>query len=264
MEFNGPEVLRVRPAKKAGYFGLGFYPRAVVVLGCQLTQTGAYATGLNKEEEVHYEKLLELKPGDLAPHSKWWTNVFNVEYPIRLTGNKTTVIPLDNPLNQIKYKVLLKHDKIANSELEINSRPDILFYIDDPEVKAKEELKVINFKVEGSKFILNLTPEKKKTSLRLFGKTGVDNITEDMATTQLFAEMERNPKEFFDVMTDPKLEAKAWIEELIEKGMIKRIGSTYKHNDEIIAGGIEECIDYLNKHDDVKLSLKSKAAKIKK
>jgi hypothetical protein len=112
MEFQGPKVVKVRVAGKAGYFGLKHYPKSTTVLSCQLGKTG--------------------------------------------------------------YKLITK-----------------------------------------------LTPEEKKGALRLLGtikESGVtvDDMTEDMASNQLFIALEKDPKNFFDIMTDKELKTKAWIYELVE------------------------------------------------
>lgn len=247
-----PKVVKIKHAEKAGYFGIAAYPKAVATLSCQLSHKGGYNTGLTKEDEAHYEKILELKAGELNKHSKWWGEVFNVKYAIRLSRNKATELFLDDPISQLKYKVLLAHSRVANSETE-KLKPGVWFYIDDPETKAKKENESISMAFEGMTLIRDMTPEQKKSALRLFGKTGVNNISESMSSNQLFAEMQRDPKHFLSVMTDKNLEAKAWIKELEEWAILKRKGSTYLYGDDAIAANTEECIKYFEEHQDVKL-----------
>lgn len=255
------KTIRIRKAGKVGFSGLRSYPYSVTTLGCQIGKSG-FKTGLTKVEEEHYEKLLDLKPGTLSKHSPWWGEVFNVKYAIRLKNTKTNDLIIDNPINELKYKCLLEHSRIANSEVE-QYKPGVLFYIDDPEAKAKEELKVINFRFEGMKLIMNMSGEDKKAALRLFDKIGVDGISEDMASNQLYIEMERDPKRFYDIMTDEELKTKAWIYELVEKSLIKRKGLYFIHNDETIANNINECVEYFKnpKHQTVKLALETKLRK---
>lgn len=261
MSFQGPKVVKVRRVPKAGYFGISAYPKSTTVLSCQLSKNG-FKTGLTKEEEAYYETQLNLKPNELSRHSKWWGEVFNTEHTIRLNNNKANEIILDSPINQLRYKVLLEHSKIANSELE-KHRPDVLFYIDDAEAKAKAEIQTINFKYEGMKLIMKLTTSEKQGALRLFDKKGVDELSEDMASSQLFMELEKDPKRFFDTMTDEELKSKAWIYELVEKGHLRRRGTAFIHGDETIAGDLQECVEYFQnpKNQTIKLTLTTKLNK---
>ncbi len=264
VKFSGPQLVKIKRVAKAGYFGIASYAKSVTVLSCQLSKSG-FRTGLTPEEETYYEQQLNLKPGELGRHSKWWGETFNTNTPIRLKNTKTNELILDNPLAQIKYKVMLEHDKIAKSEIEKNL-PGKVFFIDDEEAKSKAELAVTNFKYEGMKLVFKMTPEQKKSALRLFGKKGLDTITEDMSSAQLMQEMEKDPKQFFDIMTDKEIETKGFIHELLEKSLIKRKGNTYTHGEDIIANSTEEAVTFFNdmKNQTVKQSLQSRLAKLKK
>ena len=125
--FEGPESIKVKRIPKAGYFGIGSYAKSVTTLGCEISSKGYYKTGLTPELEKHYEGELNLKPGELNKHSKWWGDVFNTTYSPRLFNTKVTEIQLDNPINQIKYYVMNASSKIANSEIEsIASAHDVV------------------------------------------------------------------------------------------------------------------------------------------
>lgn len=265
MEFNGPEVVRIKPNPRIGYFGVASYPKSTFVVSCQLNRKGSHNTGLNSSEEKYYEEKLGLKPGELSKDSKWWGEVFNTEFPIRLSRVKSTELTLDSLINQIKYKVILAHSDIANSEIE-KSKPGILFFIDDQEAKAKAEMEIINFELEGMKLILGLTTDETKGSLRLFGKPGSDLMSATNAQAQLMQEMKKNPKTFFDIMTDKDLKMKIFIYELVEKKIINRRSNYFIHGDDTIAHSMEECVNYFNdvKNQTVKLTLETRLKKAKK
>lgn len=264
MKFEGPSKVVIKRVPRSGYFGIASYAKSVTTLGCELSKNG-FKTGLTADEEAYYEKALDLKPGELAKHSKWWGDVFNTTYAIRLQNTKQNELFLDNPISQLKYKVLLSNSKVANSEIEKND-PNAIFYIDNQEAKAKKELETINFKFEGMKLILKLSPEEKKGALRLFGKKGLEDISEDMSSAQLAQEMEKDPKLFFDIMTDKSLSTKAMIFEMIEKGILKRKGNYYIHGEDTIANSTDEVVEYFNdvKNQSVVLALKSRLKKASK
>lgn len=265
MEFNGPEVVKIKRCAKPGYFGISAYPKSVTVLSCQINSKGGYNTGLTPEEERFYENELNLKPQELNKNSKAFWEKFNDENSIRLFNNKTTEIVLDNPINQIKYKILLAHSDVANSEIEKN-KPGVTFYIHDEEARAKVELQTLNFELEGMKLILGLTPEEVKGSLRLFGKNGTDLMSADSAQLQLMQEMKKDPKNFFNVITDKELRTKIFIYELLERKLLTRKANSIKYGDDTIASSINECVEYFNdiKNQTERLTLESKLKKLKK
>jgi len=263
-KFEGPESIEIKRNPKVGYFGLVSYPKSTTTLSCQIGKRG-YNTGLNPEEETYYEKKLDLKPGELSKNSKWWGEVFNVDHAIRLFNTKTTQLFLDDPISQLRYKVLLAHTDVANSELE-RTKPGIVFYIDDKEAKAKEELKAINFELEGMKLILSLTPDEVRGTLRLFGKPSTDLMSTDVCQAQLMQEMKKNPKMFFDIITDKELKNKIFIYELLEKKVLTRKGNSIKYGDDTIANSINEASEWINdiKNQSTVLALQTKLKKTKK
>lgn len=265
MKFEGPEMVKIKSAAKAGYFGISSYAKSVTTLGCEMSLKGSWKTGLTPEEEEYYEKELKLEKGTLSKHSPWWSEIFNDKYAIRLHNTKTTELMLDNPLNQIKYKVLLASSKIANSEIE-KKKPNVLFYIDDAEAKAKSEIESFNYEFEGMGTIHKMSPEEKRGTLRLFGKTGVDSTSETMLNAALVAELKKDPKAFVETINDKDLAIKAFIKDLIEKRLITRKGNYYMHGDDTIANSTEECVEYFKdiKNQSVKLSLQSRLNKLKK
>lgn len=265
MTFEGPEMVKIKSASKAGYFGISSYAKSVTTLGCEMSLKGSWKTGLTPDEETYYEQELKLEKGSLNKHSPWWSEVFNTIHSIRLHNTKTTELQLDNPLNQIKYKVLLASSKIANSEIE-KKKPNIIFYIDDAEAKAKSEIELFNYEFEGMGAIHKMSPEQKRSTLRLFGRKGLDTISEMMLNASLVLELKKDPKAFVEIISDKNLSTKAFIEELLEKKLLSRKGNYYIHGDDTIANSTEECVEYFNdiKNQSVKLTLTSRLNKLKK
>jgi hypothetical protein len=267
MEVEQPKVIKIKRNPKSGYFGLYAYPKSTYVITCQLNSKGHYNTGLTENEERYYEEKLGLKAGELSKHSNWWNEVFNSspQYTIRLNSTKTTELFLDNVTNELKYKVILAHSDVANSELERN-KPNVIFFIDDEEAKAKAGLQSLNFELEGMKKILSLTPEEVKGTLKMFNKFSTELMTTDVAQLQLMEEMKKNPKQFFDIITDKELKTKIFIYELLEKKLLTRKGNSIKYGDDTIASSINEGVEYFNdiKNQTERLTLETKLKKLKK
>lgn len=262
--FEGPKEIIIKRVQRPGYFGLTSYPKSGTTLVAQITKYG-FNTGLTKEEESYYESELGLKPGELGKHSKWWDNIFNVEHAIKCFNTKPTTLVLDNPLNQIKYKVALASTRIANSELE-KSNPDAEFYIVDEEAKARKESEIFDYEMECMELIIKLSPDEKRKALRLFGKKGVDTLSESVVKSELHKESKKDPKLFIDTLNDKRLKTRMFLEELIDYRIINRKGNYFMNGDDVIANSTDECIAYFEdmKNQSVKLALENKLKKVKK
>lgn len=247
------KTVKIRKINRPGFFGIGSYPGKTTLTYCAQLSKGGYKTGLTKEEETHYEKLLDLKPGELGKHSKWWGEVFNVYHAPRLNANKVTEIILDNPINELKHKVLLANDKIANSEYE--KTPYSEFYIDNEEKRAAAEVEAFNYEFEGMALILKMTPEEKRDALRLFGKSGLEDSKEVLLNAELGRQLKKDPKNFVNILSDKHIKTRAFIMELVEKGIIKRKVNSYIYESDVIAGSTEECIAYFNDPNNQKLKI---------
>ncbi len=264
LEFTGPSEVVIKRVPRAGYFGLTAYPKSTTTLGCELSKNG-YKTGLSAEQEEYYEKALGLKKGELSRHSKWWGEVFNIDYAIRLNNTKETRLILDDKVNQLKYYALNASSKVANSEID-KKEPWVDFYIVDEEAKAKAESQVFDYEWEAMELILKLSPEEKRSSLRLFGKRGVDSLSEAMLKSELTKELKKDPKAFCEILKDKQLKTRMLIEELIEYRVIVRNGNYYKNGDDTIASSTDEAIEYFEdlKNQSVVLALTTRLKKSKK
>lgn len=264
MEFTGPKEVIIKRVPRAGYFGLTAYPKSTTTLGCELSKNG-FKTGLTAELELYYEDRLGLKKGELSKHSKWWGDVFNVQYNPRLNNTKETRLILEDDINQLRYYVLTASSKVANSEIA-KKEPFVDFYIVDEEAKAKAESEVFDYEWEAMELILKLSPDEKRASLRLFGKKGVDDLSEMMLKSELTKELKKDPKAFCEVLKDKQLKTRMFVEELIEYRVLIRSGNYYKNGDDTIASSTEEVLQYFEdlKNQSVVLAMGNRLKKAKK
>lgn len=262
--FKGPKEIKIKRIPRAGYFGITAYPKSITSLGAEISKRG-HNTGLTAEEEEYFEEKLKLPKGTLTPHSDWWDNVFNIEHKISLFNTKATTLILDNPLSQLKYKVLTASSKIAKSEIEKNN-PLADFYIEDIEAKAKKENEIFDYKLEAYEALMKLSPDEKRAALRLFGKTGVDTLSESVVKATLAKEIEKDPKLFVDLLTDKKLKTKLLVEELLDYKIITRRGNFFINGDDTIAGSTDECVEFFDdmKNQSTVLALTTRLKKAKK
>lgn len=252
----------IKRIPRAGFFGLGAYDKSTESFGCeQSIKDGRYKTGLTPEEAKEFEKKLGLKEGELAPYSSWWGE--NIEFRFEKTKANTMII--DSPMNELRYKCLIASSKVAKSELEKHKNPNAIFYIVDEEAKAEIETANADIKFEAMEILMRLNPEERRSSLRLFGKKGVDSLSEIVVKNELVKQIDKNPKDFVHILSDKRLKVRMIAEELVDYGIIVKHGHYYKNGDDTIGASTEELIDYLEdlKNQSVFLAMKNRLKKKK-
>jgi hypothetical protein len=255
--------LIVKSIVKAKFSGLSGYDKSVIVLSPELSiKDGTYKTGLKDGEQQEFEKKLGLKEGELAPFSPWWGE--NIE--IRLENTKATRFILDgSPMSELKYRILLNSSKVAHSELDKHKNPHALFYIVDEEAKAKAEVEQSDYEFEAFEILMKLSPDEKRASLRLFGKKGVDSLSETVIRNELSKQIKKNPEEFTKILKDKKLKTRLLIEEFLDYGIVQKVGHYFKNGDDTIASSTDELIEYFDdiKNQSVKMAMTSRLTRKK-
>lgn len=257
-------LIRMIP-KQAGFYynkGMLAYDKSTTTFGVELGNDGRYKTGLTAKEQADFEEALGLKKGDLAPSKEWWGE--NIEF--RFENNKPNRFIIDSPMSQLRYKVLLNSSKIAKSEVEIKKNPNAIFFIVDNEAKAKMETEAADYKFDALEIMMKLPAEEKRASLRLFGKRGVDNMSELVVKAELLKQIDKDAKGFSTLMRDKKLKNRLLIEEFLDYGIITRNGHYFRNGDDTIASSTEELVEYIEdlKNQSVVLAMKNRLSKKKK
>lgn len=250
--------IKIKPVTKSKFSGISFHSKtSTVINGAQLDKSGLYKTGLTQEEEKFYEEQLNLPKGNLNKRNeKFWGTL-----DIRLFNDKPTYFTIASPLDELKYKVILEHNFIANNELELVKNPMAQFYIEDIEAKAKLQEKGIKRKFEAMKILMDLTIEEKRGFLKLYGVRGVDNVSETVVNANLYGEVEKDPDRFIDYAQDPDLKIKIMIENLLEQGMLKKKGAYYTYENETIGSSLDAAVEFFKdpKNQSVKIVMEQEA-----
>jgi len=251
----------VRPVVRTKFSGVSSYARTqTIIQGAQLDKTGLYKTGLTSEEQEHFEVELGLRKGELNKRSPFWGDL-----EIRLNNDKITIFTIVSPLDELKYKVMLAHSKIANSEVEVGKSADCQFFIYDPEAAAQIESAKIDYELEAIEAFSSMSLEQRKNLLRVYGKRGVEDMSETMVRAELYKKMKENAKEFIEYSSKKETQVKGMIEALIEKGVIKKKGTYFYNGEDLLGSSTDEVVGYLSdiKNQAVKLALESKLKKKK-
>ena len=247
------------------FSGIGAYDRSQMTFGCELSgKDGRHKTGLTTEEQKRFEEELNLPKGTLSASAEntWWGD--NISFTF--DKNKPNRFIIDSPMSELKYKILLASSKVAKSELDKHKNPNAIFYIVDNELKAQVESAQADEKFEAMELLLKLNTQERRAALRLFGKKGVDTLSEVVVKAELLKQIEKDPKEFSSILSDKRLKVRMIAEELVDYGIIGKHGVYYRNGDDTIASSTDEVIDYLEdlKNQSVLLAMKSRLDKIKK
>lgn len=253
----------IKPVVKAKFAGISAHSNTKTALeGAQLGK-GGYKTGLTREEEAHYEQALNKPKGFFSKdNTEFWSSVLNLSLP----NDKAYYFVIDSLMDEIKYKVILQHSAIANNELELAKNPQALFYIEDKEAKAKIEEVAIDFLIEAQEAFMELTTDEKKGYLRLYGKKGVQELSDRIIKTELFKEVNKDPKKFLDLTRDTDVKLRISIEEMLESGVLTKRGSYYNFENEVIGNSVDAVVSFFKdlKNQSLKIAAENATNKIKK
>ncbi len=232
----------IKPATRIKFSGVSSYTNTrTVIEGAQLGKGGNYITGLTKEEEKYYEKELGLKEGELnRNNSAFWGHILDLALPM----DKAYTITISSPMDELKLKVLQNHGRIASNELELAKNPRAEFFIEDKEAKAKIEELSIDLQFSAVESFNELTIDEKKGYLKLYGKTGTDALSDRIIKTELYKEIIKDPKKFLEFTKNPDITLRIQIQDMLEKGTLKRKGHYYNFEDEVIGTSIDSVVAF--------------------
>lgn len=244
----------IKPVVKAKFSGLSSYSGAKMMIeGAQMDKTG-YKTGLTREEQAHYEEVLNKPKGFLNPdfENKFWATVLNLNLPL----DKPYILRVNSPMDEIRLKVIKERKDIANNELELAKNPTALFYIEDKEAKAKIEEQAIDVLMVANEKFNDLTTDEKKGYLKLYGKKGVDQTSDRVVKTELYREINKDPKKFISFTENPDITLRIQIEEMLEQGILIKKGNFYNFEQEVIGNSIDAVVAFFKdvKNQSVKLA----------
>lgn len=211
--------------------------------------------GLTEEEE---KKWLPAVLGISATHpdfqkrvNDFWADLF-IDVP---SGGTVLQIGFQgdqpiNLLNYIKYRWCLVHKHVAPDFETMNSSPLLKFYIYDPDVENKKTNKGVAVKrMAYAEFMKisgqNSNPDKMRRIIRLISTvnpTNFNGIELENLCDQLINE---NPEKFYRIAKDKDLDLKATIHELVDRGILRKIGNSYIYMDVTMGNTLDETVNWM-------------------
>ena len=247
----------IRPIIRNKFSGQSYYNKTQTVIGgAQLSANGLYKTGLTQKEETEFEAELNLPKGTLRKrNADFWGDM-----EVRLRNDKLTIFNIVNAYDELRFRMLQEHDKIARTEHDVVGNSTALFYIYDPEAASKIEASKMEYEFMAIEAFNEATIEEKRGLLRIYGKRGVDSMSETMVKAELYKNVKADFKEFIRLVKAKDTPVKALLEALIEKDIIKKKGTYFYNGEDLLGSSTDEVVGYLSdsKNQAVKLALEGK------
>ena len=230
-------IIRVKPIKRDTWSGFIRFNNTKDYITPYFDEGGTIVTGLTKEDE---ERLGQLLKRDLSAISPFWN-----EYKILMT-DKERQFNIENPEQELAYKFMLGHKKVANSELTRNDFPSAEYIIYNEEMEAKIKNEKFSEKRKATTAFNELSLNQMRDILKLYpGYTKVDTVSADVIEARLFELMEGDPAKFNRLVGDKKLDMKVFLKDLVQSKILRKNRSAFYYGSDNIGHDEESTIVYL-------------------
>ena len=207
----------------------------------------------DEESKKHLKRILDIPPDHQdwpAAEKTFWANMSlkvpfeGVELDITLDENGDAV----NPMDYATFRWCQRHRQVGSSKSDMENTAGKKFYIYDPEEDLIKSNNKIKLKKDADREFIKISNDldKMKRILRVMTKQNTDKLSPMEIENNLYGEKDRNPGVFLKVSLDKNLDVRAEIEELIEKGVLRKIGNQIIHEDETIGSDMTDAIVYFN------------------
>lgn len=231
------KIVKVKPIKRETWSGFIRFRNAKDHIAAYYDTTGTLVTGLSKEDEERLGKVLKR---DLSPVSSFWH-----DYSIIMTDREKD-FNLDNPEHELAYKLMLAHQRVANSEAERYLFPHAEYIIVNEEAEAKVKNEKYNVKRKAMTSYNDLSLDQMRDILKLYpGFTRLDSVTADVVEAKLFELMENDPEKFLKFVQDKNLDMKIKLKDFVSAKILRKNKSAYYYGDDNIGHDEESTITYL-------------------
>lgn len=264
------EVLLRRKEIKNSHLPVLVRNEAVNVLGSALGEGGSPLRGLTTEEEAKYlPSILGTNKND--PQYQKKINEFWADMRIKVgPGGVPLKVGLDsngepiNLMDWIKYRWILKHPLVADSELGLRRNESKKFFVFDPQVESNRQNAKVNIRkkayVEFAKISGENRNQMKLTRLvRLLTDSNADAYSAIDLENILDGIIATNPDKFLALCLDKDMDIKSAVHNLVERSVLNKVGSTYLYLDQVIGHSLEEVVLFIKKTENAPLVSEMKA-----
>lgn len=235
---------------------------------------GGLVNVLTDEEKDFLEKALHMESNGLSIYKKPDDNFWTQSEAIVEIGKDPLILDLSNPLQYIKWKILLANkDHIAPSVRNIKDKRTYKYYIEDKEDlnKIKTEEAQLNTKVwtafgkisQSKKSLLDMMYAYSVLGRRFekYAKLNEDSAL-DFLQGQLADIISSDVEMFLELIDDPLLDTRVLVGKSIQNNSLERKGEKYYITGDPtpIGNNLKETCEYLNsdRNQDLRLTLENK------
>ena len=255
---------------EAGHDGEYRFSRAEEWLTVQFKRgTKELVTGLTSADEAYFANKLalpgksdKLPQGTLSRYNMDFWAKFKIKIP---AGGKT--LNLNDPHDELEYKVLLAHSEVANSEEDRLYNGFARYVLHSEEDAAVETNKRVNLKKRAYMKFSSMSADEMKDFLRVWNHTHpvrsgtTDSTKSSIIEAAIGTIIEENSQEFLDTLSDEGYRTRVFLKRCIENQIIKQSNTKYMlPGGDVLGYSLEQTVDFLKNPDnqEVVLTLKSK------
>ena len=221
-------------------------------IGSAYAKAGGPIKGLSPEEEKKVlPRLLGISFNDpnYYAKSKRFFEELSVEVPTSgaslEVGKDDTGIPY-NVLDYIKYKFILAHPHVANTEKELTNNAKFEYYIHDSKLALKRAHSAVNSNKKAYAEFIKISADEDKMNIVLLA-LGQNPDQMDSQSKEIWLEdyTKTEPENFYIVASNKNLEWEAFLNECLTYGVLRQVGNALLYMDDKLGDDREETILHL-------------------
>jgi hypothetical protein len=221
------------------------------------SRTGELTKVLTDEEQIKFENELGFERGTLSRNSPFWVEFF---VPLEVDNTFDTEIPI----HALFLKVLEKKKIVAKSlaELKTNAYAKYVIYNDVAEAKVANISR--KSKKEAYGLFSQMSQAEMVKTLVAYGKKPYDMDPEVVENT-IGDLIEQDADKFTTIVTDPNLEQRIFLNELVNYGVIITRSKQFIY-DQTNMGELERAVEFITakENSDLYISLQRQLQEAKK
>lgn len=210
-------------------------------------QTGAYATGLNKEDQKKYEKILGVDLSDTfqadSPHPYWSSQPAKIKL-----SNRTNTFNDEKPSEFVKIKNMKASKYVANSERELSDGlwPEAIFVIHDEAEEVEIKATRIQKKNKCVAIAASLSLEEQTNLIQILSDKSMHARSANFISVELDKVIEEKPDEFirYSKMDKAETYVRATILEAIHRNILTKESGAIYYMGERLSNDYEESVHW--------------------
>lgn len=199
-------------------------------------RNGQYVNVLTDAEMKYLEYVMRLDPGALSVynrHDNFWDDSNEHGLGSIVLRKQNNYLDLSDPIEYIKYKVLLAHkDQICPSLRDLEERPKATYQYVIVSENAETQMNLTKNDAKREGYIkygaICNDSDVLRTILEILTGRPVGSMTRlDFLQSKTMDEIEKDPRRFLSIIKDELLPAKVLIKKSVEAGLVTRRNDYY-------------------------------------